>query len=167
MSAIFRRYIDDCVGIWPGDRSELLSFINFVNAFHPSLKFTHEISNSSLSFLDIKLKITPGSKTISTSVYYKPTDSHSFLLYSSSHPAATKRSIPFSQSLRLRRLCSDEEDFNSQAIQMSSFFQAREYPADLVQQALHQAKEIPREQALASKTVKDQWAYSHYPTLST
>ena len=37
-----------------------------------------------------------------TSVYYKPTDSHIYLLYPSSHPSHVKNSIPFSQFLRLR-----------------------------------------------------------------
>ena len=46
------------------------------------------------------------------SVYHKPTDSHSYLLYSSSHPSHVKNSIPFSQFLRLRRLCSDDSDFS-------------------------------------------------------
>ena len=152
---LFRRYIDDCVGVWTGERCELMSFINFVGTFHPSLKFTHEVSDSSLAFLDIQLKITPDNKAISTSVHYKPTDSHSYLLYSSSHPSATKRAIPFSQFLRLRRLCSSEEDFDTQATQMTSFFKAREYPEELIQQAVNQAKDISREEALASKTKAD------------
>ena len=33
---------------------------------------------------------------------YKPTDSHSYLLYLSSHPSHVKNSIPFSQFVRLR-----------------------------------------------------------------
>ena len=37
-------------------------------------------------------------------------DSHSYLLFSSSHPNHTKQSIPYSQFLRLRRLCSDDKD---------------------------------------------------------
>ena len=45
-----------------------------------------------------------------TSVHYKPTDFHSYLLYSSSHPSHVKNSIPYSQLLRLRRLCSDHSD---------------------------------------------------------
>ena len=39
-----------------------------------------------------------------TSVFYKPTNSHSYLLDSSSHRNHTKRSLSFSQFLRLRRL---------------------------------------------------------------
>ena len=56
-----------------------------VNSFHPALKYTWEISDTSLAFLDIKIS-TEGNG-LCTSVYYKPTDSHSYLLYSSSHPS--------------------------------------------------------------------------------
>ena len=43
-----------------------------------------------------------------TSVHYKPTDSHSYLLYSSSHPSHVHHTsrIPF-----LRRLCIEDSDF--------------------------------------------------------
>ena len=51
-----------------------------VNSFHPALKYTWEISDTSLAFLDIKVSIEGNG--LCTSVYYKPTDSHSYLLYS-------------------------------------------------------------------------------------
>ena len=53
---------------------------------------------------------------LSTTVHYKPTDSHSYLLYSHSHPKHTLNAIPFSQFLRLRRLCSDDNDFSNKCI---------------------------------------------------
>ena len=40
--------------------------------------------------------------------------SHSYLLYSYSHPLNVKNSIPFSQFLRLRRLCSYESNFSDE-----------------------------------------------------
>ncbi len=98
-----------CVGTASCSRGKLEQFINYVNNFHPALQFTWEISETSVSFLDILISIN-GNRLV-TSVFYKPTDSHSYLLYSSSHPNHTKRSIPFSQFLRLRRLCSEDEDF--------------------------------------------------------
>ena len=69
------------------------------------LKYTWEISETSVAFLDINISINGNS--LSTSVHYKPTDSHSYLLHSSSHPSHVKNAIPYSQFLRLRRLCSD------------------------------------------------------------
>ena len=91
-----------------------------VNSFHPALKYTWQISENSLAFLDIKLSINGNS--LSTSVHYKPTDSHNYLLHSSSHPQHVKNAIPFSQFLRLRRLCSNDSDFNNKCGEMCQFF---------------------------------------------
>ena len=114
------RYIDDCVGTASCSRGELECFINYVNNFHPALQFTWEISETSVSFLDILVSIN--GNRLTTSVFYKPTDSHSYLLYSSSHPNHTKQSISFSQFLHLRRLCSEDEDFQSKSLEMREFF---------------------------------------------
>ena len=107
---LYGRYIDDCIGATSSTREELTQFITAVNSFHPALKHTWEISDTSLAFLDIKISIEGSG--LCTSVYYKPTDSHSYLWYSSSQPAHVKNFIPFSQFLRLRRLCCDDSDFS-------------------------------------------------------
>ena len=78
------RYIDGIIGIASCSREELENFIHFVQSFHPSLEFTFEISDTSVSFLDIQISINDN--RLRTSVYYKPTDSHSYLTFSSSHP---------------------------------------------------------------------------------
>ena len=61
-------------------------------------------------------------------MHYKPTDSHSYLQHSSSHPAHVKNFIPYSQFLRLRRLCSDDTDFSEIAEEMCQFFKTSGYP---------------------------------------
>ena len=50
---LYGRYIDDCIGATPSTREELIQFVIAVNSFHLALKYTWEISNNSLSFLDI------------------------------------------------------------------------------------------------------------------
>ena len=77
---------------------------------------TFYISDTSFALLDIKIS-TEGNGLCS-SVYYKPTDSRSYLLYSSSHPSLAKDYISFSQFLRLR-LCSDDSDFSEKSEAMS------------------------------------------------
>ena len=119
-----------------------------MNNLHPSIKFTHEISSSTVDFLDIKISIISG--TIQTSVYYKPTDSHSYLLYSSSHPKRCKDSIPYSQFLRLRRLCSDDADFREQCSILAEFFEHRGYSHDIVRKASNQVRDISRDHCLQS-----------------
>ena len=143
---LYRRYTDDCVGATSSTREELNQFITAVNSFHPALKYTWEISDSSLAFLDIKLSIEGNG--LCTSVQYKPTDSHSYLLYSSSHPSHVKNSIPYSQLLRLRRLCSEDSDFSLKSEEMCHFFDKRGYPASVVQAGHHRAQQIDRQSAL-------------------
>ena len=142
------RYIDDCVGTASCSRGELECFINYVNNFHPALQFTWEISETSVSFLDILVSII--GNRLTTSVFYKPTDSHSYLLYSSSHPNHTKQSIPFSQFLRLRRLCSEDEDFQSKSLEMREFFVQCGYPTSLLDTAFSKASQIPRSETLGN-----------------
>ena len=81
----YGRNIDDCIGAISSSREELNRFITSVNSFHPALKYTWEMSETPLTFLDIKVSINGNG--LRTSVHYKPTDSHSYLLHSSStHP---------------------------------------------------------------------------------
>ena len=83
---------------------------------------------------NLRPRITQG--TLQTSVHYKPTDAHSYLDYWSSHNPNTKNSIPFSQFLRLRCLCSDDSDFVQQAEEMKIFFLTRHYPPHIINKAL-------------------------------
>ena len=72
---LYGRYIDDCIGANSSIREELNQFITAVNSFHPALKYTY----TSVAFLDIKVFIEGNG--LCTSVHYKPTDSHSYLMY--------------------------------------------------------------------------------------
>ena len=54
---LYGRYIDDCIRAISSSREELDQFITSVNSSHPALKYTWEISETSLAFLDIKASI--------------------------------------------------------------------------------------------------------------
>ena len=142
---LYDRYIDDCIGATSSTREEHTQFITAVNSFHPALQYTREISDTSLAFLDLKISIE--SNGLCTSVYYKPTDSHSYLLFSPSHSSYVKNSIPFSQFLRLR-LCSDDSDFSQKSEALCQFFCKRGYPISVVQAGHHLAQQIDRQSAL-------------------
>ena len=124
------------------------SFYYFRQFFSPSSKiYLGNFRNfKSLAFLDIQVSIRGNG--LCTSVHYKPTDSHSYLLHSSSHPSHVKNSIPYSQFLRLRRLCSDDSDFSNKSKEMCQFFEKRGYPASVIQAAHHRAQQINRQSAL-------------------
>ena len=133
-------------------------FINSVNSFHPALKYTWEIAENSLAFLDIKLSINDNG--LSTSAHYKPTDSHNYLLHSSSHPQQVKNAIPFSQFVRLRRLCSDDTDFNNKCEEMCQFLKKRGYP---VTTGKHRAQEIDRETSQNQETDRIPFTLTYHP----
>ena len=66
---LYRCYIDDCVGATSSTREGLNQFIAAVNSSHPALKYTWEISDTSLALLDIKVSVEGNS--LCTSMHYK------------------------------------------------------------------------------------------------
>ncbi|XP_078364096.1 uncharacterized protein LOC144648396 [Oculina patagonica] len=146
---LHKRYIDDIVGAASCRREELEDFITHVSTYHPALQFKHTISQTQLPFLDITLSIS-GSK-ICTSAYYKETDTHNYLHYTSSHPQHCKNSIPYTQFLRLRRLCSEDDDFVEKCEEMTTFFADRGYPSDLLCNDRERVNSISRQEALEKR----------------
>ena len=118
---IWKRFIDDIFFIWTYGQDELDTFVQHLNGCHKTIKFTVESSLNTINFLDITVnKEQDGS--LSTTLYCKPTDSHNYLLYSSEHPRHILNGIPYSQMLRVRRICTKMEDFLANALMLSSHF---------------------------------------------
>ena len=92
------------------------------NSRTDSLKFTMECPKETIPFLDTEVKFGDG--TFYTDLYCKPLDSHSYmyLLYSSAHPHHCKKSISYSQFLRIRRICGNITDFNKHSLDFASYF---------------------------------------------
>ena len=105
---VWFRYIDGIFFIWTHGQDKSEQFLVDFNKFDPSLKFTHESSRKNVTFLDV-VRFLNGQ--IITDLHIKATDRHQYLHYMSSHPHHTKRSIIYSQALRVSRICSFEEDF--------------------------------------------------------
>ena len=133
--------------LWQHGREELDSFVNHLNTRVGTIKFTHECSPESVSFLDVTVKLNNG--IVETDLYCKPTDSHDYLLYSSSHPQKCKDSIPYSQFVRIRRLCSNITDFEDHVIEFAAHLKRREYPSDLIIEAAIAARSLNRHDLLA------------------
>ena len=150
---LYKRYIDDIVGVAKGPKREVEKFVEFVGSYCPFLKFTHEISPSSVTFLDVSLSIEH--HELSSDIHFKPTDSHNYLLYSSSHPQSCIKSIPYSQLLRARRICSDGIKFEDACSQIEGFFEARMYPPEVVNAAKRHVSRVDRDAVLRSSTSDD------------
>ena len=117
---------------------ELNIFLKSLNEFDPCIKFTYESNKESIAFLDINVSLINGK--VFTDVYVKHTDRHQYLHYLSAHPYHTKKSVVFSQTLRISRLCSSEKDFENHKEKIKSWFRKREYPEDLITSEMSKVK---------------------------
>ena len=103
----WKRFIDGIFFIWTESEESLEKLLEILNKLHPNLKFTYEKSKEKINFLDVVIKIKKGK--IITDLYCKPTDDHQYLHYDSCDADHIKRSIIFSQTLRLK-ICSEKND---------------------------------------------------------
>ena len=108
------------------------------NNFTPNPRFTYESSEKGISFLDHI--ITVSEQELKIRLHIRSTDRHQYLHFASSHPEHTKRSVAFSQTLRISRLCSEENDFKNCRSQMKSWFLKRGYPEKLIENEMRKVK---------------------------
>ena len=102
---LWNRFTVDIFLIWPHGMDSPLEFIKHLNTVHSTIKFTSAISPTEIAFLDLTIYIK-GNK-LYTRLHTKTTDRHMYLNYNSDHPMSLKRSIPYSQFLRLKRIHSE------------------------------------------------------------
>ena len=136
-SQLYLRYIDDIFLLWTATEGELKVFIEERNKVHPQIKFDINYSYKQINFLDTTVTIENNS--LVTSVFTKPTDRHSFLHQKSYHPRSTKNAIPFSQALRIKRICSKDDDYKEGITKLKQQFIERGYkeeePTSIIEQS--------------------------------
>ena len=148
---VWVRFIDDIFLIWTHGRQTLEDFIQFLNGVHTSIKFTSEISDSQIPFLDTWVKKSENS--LYTDLYTKPTDANNFLHFDSAHPPHCKRGIPFGQFLMIRRICTKKEDYDTHGLLKAAHFLHRGYPSSLVIDGFLKARAIDRKTLLTQRGV--------------
>ena len=146
------RFIDDIFIIWTHGSEELEQFTTRANSTHPSIKFTTELSSTSLPFLDVLVCVTD--IATKTSRYIKPTDRHTYLMYCSFHPHHIKSSIVFSQLIRLKRICSDISEYEHEVKILTQHRLSRGYPYKLISEQINRVSHITRTKSLICNSNK-------------
>ena len=146
---VWLRYIDDIFMVWDNDKESLENFLSHLNSCHHSIKFTSEVSKEQINFLDTTVRLNEDRK-LYTDLYCKPTDAHNYLLYNSCHPQHLTRSLPYSQFLRVRRICHYLSDYDRNAAQIGQHFLRRNYPEDLVIEAMIKVRRMDRSTLLST-----------------
>ena len=75
---------DDVVSLWDVNRKDIDLFIEEANTFHPTIKFTAEISEKEITFLDTvvcKGERFPKEANLDVKTHYKPTETFQYTEY--------------------------------------------------------------------------------------
>ena len=82
---------------WTKSENKLKSFINEINKKRDSIKFGFIFSKENIKFFD--------------TVIYKDYINQNYLHVKSAHPFCLKKSIPYSQALRIKDVCATFEEY--------------------------------------------------------
>ena len=149
-SILYLQYIDDLFMIWTGTKQELLIFLEKLNSKHKTIKFEHNISNSNISFFDT-LMYKDKKNTLQTILYQKPTDQQSYLHVHSDHPNSLKRSIPYSQTLRIKTICSTLTKYKKHCAILKQNFIERGYRENILKDEIDKVDNTDRKELLRKK----------------
>ena len=89
-----------------------------------------EKSYDTINFLDVEIYKDDG--VLKTYLYTKETDTHQYIHAKSCHRSSTKRAIPYSQAVRIKRICSDEGILKERLLNLESWLLKRGYLSDVV-----------------------------------
>ena len=149
------RDIDDVFSPWDTNREEINNFIEHANNYHPTIKFTADISDKEIIFLDTC--IYKGARfekesILDTRTYFKPTETFQYTPFKSCHPPGVKKGFVKGEGLRLLRTNSSEEIFVENIRIFKLWLWARGYPNNLVDKTLSEVKFPDRKKALKDDT---------------
>ena len=153
ISNFYLRFIDDIFLIWTGTTDQLMKFKQQINEVHPSIKFDFNFSNKEINFSDTVVYKTQSGK-LETKLYRKESDRQAYLHRKSEHPESLKRSIPFSQALRLRRICSTNNEFQDSCDKLRNKLIERGYKQQEINEGIERTKTLDRKKLLEEKAKK-------------
>ena len=147
---------------WNQSDEELQNFLSCANNLHHSIRFNHELSNTTISFLDNSSSLSEGE--LFTDLYSKPTDTNQYLLPSSCHPPHVTKSMPYSQALRIRRICFTDKSLKKRLGQLRYHLNRRDYKQSIIKKSFRKDHNISRSSLLQYKE-KQKCVLTYHPCL--
>ena len=150
----FKRFIDDVFCLWNINREHIDQFIEQCNNHHPTIKFTAEISEQEITFLDTSvykgLRFNTES-ILDVKTHFKPTETFQYTEFTSCHPPGVKKGFIKGEALRLLRTNSSRFNFEENIANFKRNLIERGYPERLIQETLSEVKYENRNAALTQK----------------
>lgn len=148
---IYRRFID-CIIIWNGDKSSLIQFFEKLNDNQKNIKLTYEISNTSIHFLYLKIKLVENG--ITTETYFKPVEINSYIPVDSCHFDPWLINIPKGQMIRLRRNCTYKSTFLEQTKMIGEKLINKGYNEHFIEEKIEEVSKLLRDCLIQNKEKK-------------
>ena len=144
----FLRYMDDGIVPWP--KSIAINVLeNILNSMDPNIKYTLEPAKKCIdknnrvtqksNFLDITVTVHHDG-SLETDIFYKETNAHNYLDYTSHHPEHIKKNIPYNLAKRIIVFCSSSEVMNYRLNELKMWLSDCNYPKAIIDKAFHSAK---------------------------
>jgi len=143
--ALWCRFKDDIFCPWVMGMDKLNEFTAWINTLHPRIKFTMAYATASsegIEYLDTKVYIKNSS--IHTTLYNKPSDTHAYLNPNSCHPKHVCMNIPQGVGKRIRRICSEEEEYHKHKTTQIEHFANRGYNRQYIVDELSKCDNLDR-----------------------
>ena len=150
----WRRYIDDIFSLWDSHEKDVDQFIEQANKFHPTIKFTAEISENEITFLDtvvFKGERFKKESILDIKTHYKPTETFQYTHFNSCHPPGVKNGFIKGEAMRLLRTNSSKTSFEESLVKFKQHLRIRGYPKTVIERSLSGVNFADRPSALTQK----------------
>ena len=114
-------------------------FIEQANKFHPTIKFTAEISENEITFLDtvvFKGERLKNEFILDIKTHYKPTETFQYTHFNSCHPPGVKNGFIKGEAMRLLRTNSSKTTFEESLVKFKQRLRSRGYPKTVIERSL-------------------------------
>ena len=156
------RFIDDVDMKWTESEENLNRFFDYASYAH------YKTSRNNISFLDTYTTCENG--IMSTDIYNKPTNTHQYLSPRICHPKHCTNSIPYSQALRIKRICSNEQTTKTRLEELTYHLKKRGYNNTSINHCFNTASGIDRKDLIQYKEKKTNnrvpFVITYHPVLS-
>ena len=137
--------------MWRTERKEIDEFIALASRQHPSIKFTAEISDKEINFLDTtvyKGERFHNQGILDICTHFKHTENFQYRHFSSCNPQEVREGLIKGEALRLLRTNSSAKSFYENIYNFKKRLRARGYPHNLIEKITSEVKFTERKSAL-------------------
>ena len=131
-----------------------INLLNKLKEFHPTIKFTTEISENEVTFLDTA--VFNGERLKKESILdiktpYQPTETFHYTHFNLCQPPRVKNSFIKGEAMRLLRTNSSKTTFEESLVKFKQHLRTRGYPTIVVERSLSGVNFAARPSALTQK----------------